>query len=104
MTERINKTADTIGKSSPSYLARVASSKVTPTKKGDIKLKHNLLDIVGETLLEGLQKGKLSSKPFEKFQADVDYELTDKWSLNLGYNQDMAGIRQALKATVSLKL
>ena len=87
----------------PKYFAKRDTTKAEPVKKGDIRFQHNLLDIVGETLMQGIQEGKFSSKPFEKFQADIDYELTDKWSLNLGYNQDMAGIRQALKWTVSRK-
>ena len=110
MAERINKKipagADrsaTIGTSSPSYLSRVASSAVTPTKKGDIRLKHNFWEMLGQTLVEGAQEGRLDPERFKNFQADIDLEIADKWTVNLGYNQDWGGIRQALKGTISRK-
>ena len=81
------------------YFTKADTAKAAPTKKGDIKFQHNLLDMVGETLI----KGRLDPKILERFQADINFKIADKWSLNLGYNQDWAGTRQALKGTISRK-
>ena len=79
------------------------AKKVAPAKKGDVRLRHNLLDIVGETLFEGLQKGRLNPKFLEKFQANVDVDLGSDYGLDVGYNQYMGDLRQDLKLTISKK-
>ena len=75
-----------------------------PKKREDIKLQHNLLDIVGETLLTGIQQGRLNPKAMQNFQADLGMDLGDGYSANLGYNQYMGDLRQDLKFTLSKKL
>ena len=85
------------------YLARKGTTKADPVKKGDVRLRHNLLDIVGETLFEGLQKGKLNPKFLEKFQANVDLDLGKGYHANLGYNEYIGDLRQDLKLTLSKK-
>lgn len=87
----------------PKYFAKRDTTKATPIKKGDIRFQHNLLDIVGETLIQGLQKGKLSSDPLKNFKADIDLDLGKGYSANIGYNQDLYGLRQDIKATISKK-
>ena len=87
----------------PNYFTKADTTKAAPIKKGDIKLQHNLLDIVGETLFEGLKKGRLNPKFLEKFQADVDLDLGEGYSANLGYNKYMGDLRQDLKLTLSKK-
>jgi hypothetical protein len=87
----------------PDYLSRRDTAKATPVKKGDIKLQHNLLDIVGETLLEGVKKGRLNPKYLREFQADINLDLGKGYSANLGYNQYIGDLRQDLKLTLSKK-
>ena len=87
----------------PNSYTKADTAKVTPIKKGDVKLRHNLLDIVGETLFEGLQSGKLNPKFLEKFQADIDLELGKGYHANLGYNKYIGDLRQDLKLTLSKK-
>ena len=84
----------------PNY-TKADTSKATPIKKGGVKLQHNLLDIVGETLLYGLQRGRLSPEHFKDFQANVDLDLGEGYSANLGYNEYMGDLRQDLKLTLS---
>ena len=87
----------------PNYFTKADTAKAVPVKKGDIKFQHNLLDMVGETLAEGLQEGRLNPKFLEKFQADVDLDLGMGYHANLGYNQYMGDLRQDLKLTLSKK-
>ena len=87
----------------PNYFTKADTTKAAPIKKGDIKLQHNLLDIVGETLFEGLKKGRLNPKFLEKFQADIDLDLGSGYGANLGYNKYMGDLRQDLKLTLSKK-
>ena len=78
-----------------------------PNKKGKIKLEHNLLDILGQTLLSGVQQGRLDPRAVEKlpadFKADIGLDLGSGYSANLGYNQYMGDVRQDLKLTLSKK-
>ena len=84
------------------YYTKADTATVSP-KRGDMKLRHNLLDIVGETLFEGLQSGRLNPKFLEKFQADIDLELGKGYYANLGYNKYIGDLRQDLKLTLSKK-
>ena len=86
----------------PNYYTKADTAKVSP-KRGDMKLRHNLLDIVGETLFEGLQSGRLNPKFLEKFQADIDLELGKGYHANLGYNKYIGDLRKDLKLTLSKK-
>ena len=74
-----------------------------PKKKKDIKLQHNLLDIVGETLLTGIQQGRLDPKAMKNFQADLGMDLGKDYNVNLGYNKYIGDLRQDLKLTLSKK-
>ena len=74
-----------------------------PKKKENIKLQHNLLDIVGETLLAGIQQGRLNPRHLENFQADLGMDLGGGYGANLGYNQYIGDLRQDLKLTLSKK-
>ena len=87
----------------PNYLSRKDTTRATPTKKGDIKLQHNLLDIVGETLLAGIQQGRLDPKAMKNFQADIGQDLGGGYDANLGYNKYIGDLRQDLKLTFSKK-
>ena len=74
-----------------------------PKKEKTIKLEHNLLDIVGETLLDGIQQGRLNPKDMKNFKADLDIDLGSGYGANLGYNQYIGNLRQDLKFTLSKK-
>ena len=88
----------------PEYSPKEDIGKFPSIKKEDMKLKHNLLDIVGETLFEGLQKGRLNPKFLEKFQADVDLDLGEGWSANLGYNQSLGPLQQDVRLALKYKI
>ena len=79
------------------------TTKATPSKRGDIKFGHNLLDIVGETLLAGIQTGRLNPKAMKNFQADLGMDLGKDYNVNLGYNKYIGDLRQDLKLTLSKK-
>ena len=87
----------------PNYFTKADTTKAAPVKKGDIKLQHNLLDIVGETLLAGIQQGRLDPKAMKNFQADLGMDLGSGYGANLGYNQYIGDLRQDLKLTLSKK-
>ena len=87
----------------PKYFPETDTTKVAPVKKGTVTLKHNLLDIVGETLFEGLQRGRLNPKYLKKLQANIDLDLGEGYHANLGYNEYMGDLRQDLKLTLSKK-
>ena len=87
----------------PDYSTKPDTTKATPIKKGEITLKHNLLDIVGETLLEGVKKGRLNPKYLKEFQANINLDLGKGYDANLGYNEYIGDLRQDLKLTLSKK-
>jgi hypothetical protein len=87
----------------PNYSSKKDTTRATPAKKGDIKLQHNLLDIVGETLLAGIQQGRLNPKAIKNFQADLGFDLGSGYGANVGYNQYIGDLRQDLKLTLSKK-
>ena len=68
-----------------------------PKKREDIELQHNLLDIVGETLLTGIQQGRLNPRAMKNFQADLGMDLGSGYGANVGYNQYIGDLRQDLK-------
>ena len=87
----------------PKYFSKKDTTRATPAKKGDITLKHNLLDIVGETLFEGLQKGRLDPRRLKELQANVNLDLGKGYNANLGYNEYMGDLRKILKPILILK-
>ena len=87
----------------PNYPSRKDTTRVTPSKKGDIKLQHNLFDIIGQTLFTGIQTGRLNPKAMQNFQADIGMDLEEGYNINLGYNKYMGDLRQDLKLTLSKK-
>ena len=85
------------------YFTKRDTVKTAPTKKGAVKFQHNLLDMVGETLIEGIQSGRLNPKILEKFTGNVGMDLGGGYGANLGYNEYIGDLRQDLKLTLSKK-
>ena len=80
------------------------AKKAAPIKKGDIKLTHNLYDVLGKTLLEGVRTGRLDPRKVENsLTANIGLDLGGGYGANLGYNQYMGDLRQDLKLTISKK-
>ena len=53
--------------------------------------------------MQGIQEGKFSSGSLRDFKADIDLDLGEGYSANLGYNQYIGDLRQDLKLTLSKK-
>ena len=79
------------------------ANKVTPTKKGDVKLTHNLYDVLGKTLYEGIRSGRLDPRKLENISANIGMDLGSGYGADLGYNQYIGDRRQDLKLTLSKK-
>ena len=77
------------------------SLKAEPSKRGDVKFQHNLYDIIGLTLYEGLKAGKLDPRSLERFSANLGVDLGGNYSASIGYNEYMKDLRQDLKLTIS---
>ena len=72
-------------------------------KKGDVKLTHNLYDILGNTLLSGMQSGRLDPNRLENLSANLGIDLGKGYGIDLGYNQYMGDIKQDLKINITRK-
>ena len=87
----------------PKYSSKQDTTKATPSKRGDFKIGHNLLDILGETLVTGIETGRLNPNIMKNFQADIGVDLGKDYNVNLGYNKYIGDLRQDLKLTFSKK-
>jgi len=73
-------------------------------KKKDIKFSHNLYDILGQTLLSGVQSGRLDpNKVASLASANLGIDLGGGYGVDLGYNQWMGDIKQDLKINITKK-
>ena len=79
------------------------STKAKPSKKGDISFSHNLYNILGMTLLEGVKSGRLDEEKLRSFSANLGVDLGSGYSAGVGYNKYMGDLRQDLKLTISKK-
>ena len=81
------------------------AKKAAPTKKGDIKFTHNLYDVLGKTLLDGVRSGRLDPKKVsDSLTANIGLDLGGGYGVDLGYNEYMGPIKQALKFTIKKRL
>ena len=92
----------------PNYVTKADTSKATPVRRGELKLRHNLFNAVGETLYRSLQEdkniGTISGQEFlRNLNLDLDLDLGKGYSANLGYNKYLGELRQDLKLTLSKK-
>ena len=73
-------------------------------KKKNLKLSHNLYDVLGQTLLDGVQSGRLDpNKVASLATANLGIDLGGGYGVNLGYNQWMGDIKQDLKIDITKK-
>jgi len=72
-------------------------------KKKDIKFSHNLYDILGQTLLAGVQSGRLDPNKLDKLTANLGVDLGGGYGVDLGYNEWMGDIKQDLKLNITKK-
>ena len=70
-------------------------------KRGDVKLTHNLYDVLGNTLLSGIQSGRLDPNKLEHLSANLGIDLGKGYGVNLGYNEYMGDRRQDLKIGIT---
>ena len=72
-------------------------------KKGNIELTHNLYNILGKTLLDGVQSGRLDPNKLENLSANLGVDLGKGYGMDVGYNQYMGDIKQDLKISITKK-
>jgi len=72
-------------------------------KRGDVSLTHNLYDILGHTLLSGIDSGRLDPSKLEHLSANLGINLGKGYGVNLGYNQYIGDRRQDLKIGITKK-
>jgi hypothetical protein len=72
-------------------------------KKGNIELTHNLYNILGKTLLDGVQSGRLDPNKLENLSANLGVDLGKGYGIDLGYNQYMGDRKQDLKISITKK-
>ena len=72
-------------------------------KRGDVKLTHNLYDVLGNTLLSGVQSGRLDPNKLQNLTANLGIDLGGGYGVDLGYNEWMGDIKQDLKLNITKK-
>ena len=72
-------------------------------KKGNIELTHNLYNILGKTLLDGVQSGRLDPSTLENLSANLGVDLGKGYGMDVGYNKYMGDRKQDLKISITKK-
>ena len=72
-------------------------------KKGNIELTHNLYNILGKTLLDGVQSGRLDPSKLENLSANLGVDLGKGYGMDVGYNQYMGDRKQDSKISITKK-
>ena len=72
-------------------------------KKGNIELTHNLYNILGKTLLDGVQSGRLDPSKLENLSTNLGVDLGKGYGMDVGYNQYMGDRKQDLKINITKK-
>tara|TARA_R100000458_G_scaffold48132_1_gene47077 strand:- start:156 stop:437 length:282 start_codon:yes stop_codon:yes gene_type:complete len=78
------------------------------TAASKFSVSHNLYDILGQTLLDGVKSGRLNPKRAEDLlrnigTANIGVDLGKGYGLDIGYNQYIGNRRQDLKLNISKK-
>ena len=72
-------------------------------KKGNIELTHNLYNILGKTLLDGVQSGRLDPNKLENLSANLGIDFRKGYGMDIGYNKYMGDRKQDLKISITKK-
>ena len=72
-------------------------------KKRNVELTHNLYNVLGKTLLSGIQSGRLDPNKLENLSANLGIDLGKGYGIDLGYNQYMGDRKQDLKINITKK-
>ena len=66
------------------------TTKATPHKRGDVKIEHNLYNLVGLNLYRAFKEGKLTQGQFDdilnQLSLEAKVDLGKGYGVNLGYN------------------
>ena len=75
--------------------AKPDTAKARPYKRGDIKIEHNIYDLVGGNLLRAFEQGKLTRKQLDDMLKQISLEakidLGKGYKVGLGYNVPSRG-------------
>lgn len=74
--------------------------------KGDLTFSHNLYNVVGKTLIQGLASGRLNPSNLERnlrdrLSANLGVDLGGGYGASLGYNEYIGDRRQDLKLKIT---
>jgi len=73
----------------------------------NVKLTHNLYNVLGRTLLDGIRYGNLDAEKLKELPrfttANLGINLGKGYGLDVGYNQYIGERRQDLKFNISKK-
>lgn len=70
-------------------------------KKGNISIDHNLYNIVGSTLLDGLQQGRINPNIIKDASINLGVNLGGGFNFDAGINQYMGNRKQDLKIGIT---
>ena len=66
------------------------TTKAIPHKKGDVKIDHNLYNLIGANLFRSFEEGKLTQRQldnmFKQISLEARLDLGEGYGVNLGYN------------------
>ena len=66
------------------------TTKATPYKRGDIKIGHNLYDLIGSNLIKSFAEGEITREQLDdmlnRFSMEANVDLGRGYGVNLGYN------------------
>ena len=66
------------------------TTKATPHKRGDVKIGHNLYDLIGSNLIKSFAEGEITREQLDdmlnRVSVEADVDLGKGYGVNLGYN------------------
>tara|TARA_Y100000310_G_C20466736_1_gene708016 strand:- start:135 stop:416 length:282 start_codon:yes stop_codon:yes gene_type:complete len=81
------------------------TTKAVPYKKGDVKIKHNLYDLVGANLLRAFQDGKITkaqlNDALKQISLEAKVDLGKGYGVGVGYNVPSANMRDNVRVKIT---
>ena len=66
------------------------TTKAVPYKRGDVRLKHNIYDLVGQSLFRSFQEGRLTkgqlNDMLKQISLEAEVDLGKGYGAGIGYN------------------